>query len=71
MRSDKQLLQIQKEIDRCYGDGFFLKKLMEPNIGVNLVGVKVLADLIIYYQNKVKNYKRDFFLKTLRISNKD
>ena len=70
-RSDRQLLQIQKEIDRRYGDNYFLKKLTDPTIGENLVGVKVLADLIIYYQNKINNYKRDYFLKTLRISNKD
>ena len=62
--SDKQLLQIQKEINRCYGEGFFLKKLMKPNIGVNLVGVKVLADLIKYYQNKERKLKREYLIKT-------
>lgn len=70
-RSDRQFLQIQEEINRRYGEKFFLKKLMDPTIGVNLVGVKVLADLIKHYQNKVQNIKRDHFLKTLRISNND
>lgn len=66
-RSDRQLLRIQKEIDRRYGDGFFLKKLMAPNIGVNLMGVKILADLIKYYQSKERELKRKYLIKTLNI----
>ncbi|MBQ3366881.1 MAG: hypothetical protein IJG43_09410 [Acidaminococcaceae bacterium] len=63
-RSDRQFLQIQEEINRRYGDNFFLKKLMDPTIGVNLVGVKVLADLIKYYQNKERKLKREYLTKT-------
>ena len=70
-RSDRQFLQIQEEINRRYGDNYFLKELMDPAIGINLVGVKVLADLINYYQNKVLILKKECFLKTLRISNNE
>lgn len=66
-RSDEELLRIEKEINRRYGDHFFVKKLMDPNIGVNLVGTEVLADLIIYYQNKANNIKRELYLKSLNI----
>ena len=69
-RSDKELLEIKKEIDRRYGNNFFLQKLMDPAIGEHLVGVKVLADLIIYYQNKEKKIKRDYLLKNFGISEK-
>ena len=68
-RSDKQLILIQREIDRRYGENFFLKKLMDPTVGENLVGVKVLADLIKYYQRKVRRLKRECVIKSLPLNN--
>ena len=53
-KNDRQLLQIEEEIDKRYGKGTFRKKLLDTTIGVNLVGAKALSNLIRFYKAKVK-----------------
>ena len=52
--NDRQLLQIEEEIDRRYGGGTFRKKLLDTTVGENLVGAEALSGLIRFYKNKVK-----------------
>ena len=50
--NDRQLLQIQKEIDKRYGEGFFLRKLISSSVGEKLIGELALCNLITIYKNK-------------------
>ena len=55
--SQKQLLQIQKEIDRRYGKNTFIKRLTDTAVGENLLGDKALCTIVRYYQNEVYRLK--------------
>ena len=55
-KSQKQLLQIQKEIDNRYGKNTFINMLMGTTIGDNLVGNSVLCGIVQYY--KFKSYRQ-------------
>ena len=52
--NDRQLLQIEEEINQRYGSGTFRKKLLDATVGVNLVGAKALSNLIRFYKVKAK-----------------
>lgn len=52
--NDRQLLQIEEEIDKRYGSGTFRKKLLDATIGENLVGAEALSNLIKFYKYRVK-----------------
>ena len=52
--NDRQLLQIEEEIDQRYGRGYFRKKLLNTTIGEDLVGAEALSNLIRFYKAKVK-----------------
>ena len=53
-KNDRQLLQIEEEINQRYGSGTFRKKLLDTTIGENLVGAEALSNLIKFYKSRVK-----------------
>lgn len=52
--NDRQLLQIEEEINQRYGSSTFRKKLLDTTIGENLVGAEALSNLIKFYKSRVK-----------------
>ena len=50
--NDRQLFQIQEEIDNRYGKGFFIRKLLSSSSGKNIVGEEGLCFLLEYYRGQ-------------------
>ena len=59
-RTDRELLQIQEEFDRRYGNGSFCQKLINPIIGDHLVGENVFYELIEYYRKQSVSVKKQY-----------
>ena len=51
-RTDSELDQIRKEIDRRYGEKTFYKKLTDSSAGENLIGERSLYELINLYKKE-------------------
>lgn len=71
-RTDRELLQIQKEIDRRYGKNSFCRMLMKPAADTDLTGEEALCGLIEHYRKKTTRIKVQYAkYDTLRVDIKN